>query len=122
MPPIRRRLEEDPVGFGDERVPYDRANPVEGEPAPVPQGMQPGEPEGLLAPQTGTGMLGEMGGGEPTTDQMSTDQLEQMSSGSEADEMLAALEDPNVPPEVKEQIQAEIAMAARRRFAGMGGA
>jgi hypothetical protein len=53
---------------------------------------------------------------------MSTDQLEQMSSGSEADEMLAALEDPNVPPEVKEQIQAEIAMAARRRFAGMGGA
>jgi hypothetical protein len=36
-------------------------------------------------------------------------------------EMAAALEDPNVAPQDKAVIEQQLALAARRRLAGMGG-
>ena len=39
----------------------------------------------------------------------------------ELQELQAALEDPNTPPEMQQMIQQRLAMAARRRMAGVGG-
>lgn len=40
---------------------------------------------------------------------------------AEVEQMAAALDDPNTPPEVKQQIQQQLALAARRQLAGLGG-
>jgi hypothetical protein len=39
----------------------------------------------------------------------------------EVQAMQAALQDPNTPPEVREQIQMQLAMAAKRNLAGLSG-
>lgn len=39
----------------------------------------------------------------------------------EVEQMAAALEDPNTPPEVKQEIEQQLALAARRQLAGLGG-
>lgn len=64
-------------------------------------------------------------GGAPTTDQIPTEGLAAMvgqdSGGQDPQvaEVIAAMEDPNTPPEVLQNIQAMLAMAARRRMAGV---
>lgn len=78
------------------------AAPV-GSEGPMPVGV--GNTGGLGNPE----LEGMAGGGEPTEEDL---QFEQMAS---------AMNDPTTPPEVREAIQAQLAMAARRNLAGMGG-
>lgn len=120
----RRRRDELATGVQDE-VPYDRT------------GLSVGSIGEAQEPQVGLGQLGEeapldaapgevlpMASGE--TPDMAGDLAaldEAPDLGGEEDlmvqEMAAALEDPNVPPEDKAMIEQELALAARRRLAGV---
>jgi hypothetical protein len=75
-------------------------------------------------------MLSQLGAADqaPTTDQLTGDQLGALVGDQgatpedlQAQELEAALNDPNTPPEEKAQIEAMIALAARRSLAGVGG-
>lgn len=75
---------------------------------------------------------GALGGG--TTDQLSNPDLASLNAApdqmmtpedQQAQQLGAALDDPNTPPQIKEQIMQELELAARRQmgqgFGGQGG-
>jgi hypothetical protein len=79
----------------------------------------PGQAMGGLDSLSGLGAGGE-------SEAIPTEELAGMVSADpdavQGEELIAALEDPNTPPEIKAQIQEMLATAARRRMAGiMGG-
>jgi hypothetical protein len=83
---------------------------------PMPVGVgnteQVGNPE--LASMTGgteAGLAGPPEGMAPEPEPVE----------EEVQAMQAALQDPNTPPEVREQIQMQLAMAAKRNLAGLSG-
>lgn len=105
----------------------------------APGGAPAGFDLGALAGGGDQGAMGgapplpgmDAGGGAPgglNTDQLTGQDLSAM-AGSDfsspedqmGDEMQAALLDPNTTPEQRDLIQQQIAMAARRRLAGVGG-
>lgn len=51
------------------------------------------------------------------------DQPEEMMAPEdiEIEQMTAALDDPNTPPDVRQEIEQQLALAARRQLAGLGG-
>lgn len=131
----RRKLEEDqiPTGAGEVQVPFDRTDmedemgPGGGPPAPAAGGTP-----GLLSAAAGppaAGLAGGLGGGLEggNTDLLSESDLSDLGGeefspeDAELEEMIAALEDPNTPPEVRQMIEQQLAVAARRRLAGLGG-
>lgn len=86
-------------------------------------GMSPG-------PVMGGGLGGGLEGGAMDagagTDALTGQDLAAMGGevdpeAAEVEELLAALEDPNTPPEMRDQIEQQIAIAARRRMAMGGG-
>lgn len=83
--------------------------------AGVPVGADPnavGVPLGLEnSDQLSTGDLSSLAGAG--TDAISGDQAQE-------DQMLQQLQDPNTDPALKIQLQQQLAIAARRRLAGMG--
>jgi hypothetical protein len=123
-------------------VAYDRTNPVvpdvvdQGAPAPAgpDQGGMPPDAQGM-PPDQGMPMLAQMGAGgqgapDPTTDGMSDVDLAALGApvqGMQTPEemqvaqMEQALTDPNTSPDQRAAIEAQLAIAARRRFAGLGG-
>lgn len=76
--------------------------------------------------QSGAGALGNLGGVGQSTDDLTGTDLGAMGGdvGSAEDievaQMLSALQDPNTPPDVMQAIQQQLALAARRRLAGVG--
>jgi hypothetical protein len=128
---MRRRGfgEQLPTGVEDE-VPYDQTGMM-GEETPDPAMSVSGLGGGMdLA------ALGQDATMPPTPSSMAPtdpalgqddmamlDQPEEMPAQEdiEVEEMAAALEDPNTPPEVKQQIEQQLALAARRQLAGLGG-
>lgn len=147
---MRRRqqtLQGDP---GTDRIPFDRTDPMVDVPAPQPGGGgssfegQPGggpQDQGLdLLSSMGQnaappgGGLGGLAGPDPSqglgggnTDQLTGADLGSMGGdamdpdAAQVDQMLQMLQDPNTPPDQKQMIQAQIAMAAKRRLAGGAG-
>jgi hypothetical protein len=63
-------------------------------------------------------------GAAPTSDQLSDQDLAQMTEGGDPDvaRVIQALEDPNTPPEMRQRIETMLSIAARRRLAGVNGA
>jgi hypothetical protein len=112
----------------------------EGAPGGGQAGAMPGAPP--AAPQdmaallgglggadaSGGGALGALGGGleGANSDQLTGADLGAMGGdvGSPEDievaQLEAALQDPNTPPEIMQAIQQQLALAARRRLAGLG--
>ena len=101
----------------------------------ITQGPQ-GFDLGAMAQQSPPGIAGTPGlgpdisGGQNqtdfTTDQLTGADLSAMggdlnAEDLQAQDMQAALMDPNTPPQERQMIQQQIAMAARRKMAGMGG-
>lgn len=134
----RRQLEmEGEVPMGEDRIPYDQTDPmvdVAAPPQATPEQTGP-PPGGLLAPMGG-GMqpaaAGPVGAGvEPplNTDDLTGNDLaalgEPVDVGDpqdlEVQQMMAALDDPEVPEEAKLEIQQMLDLAARRRLAGSSG-
>jgi hypothetical protein len=121
--PLRRPDEELAVGSGPMNIGYDRAG-VAGvtsqADAPSILAAAQGEPE----PTAPTGLAGFAPPTEDTS-QLSDEDLAAM-AGEDPDEeavaeMMAALEDPNTPPEQKAILQRELMLAAQRQAAGLGG-
>lgn len=126
-------------------MPYDQTNPVMDDPTapPVDAGAAPPpDPMGGAGGAQGMPMLAQAGamgaGGDPTTDGMSDVDLQGLGAGmqqpgagdmqglqSPEDMQLAqmeqALADPNTSPDERAAIEAQLAIAARRRMAGVGG-
>lgn len=121
-------------------IPSDQTAPVDPSmaPAPAPSPEPGGSPmpgAGAPTPPPGVNsMLAAMGSQstDPTMDptsfqgdtgQMSDDQLASMTgqdpTEADAQAMAAALDDPSVPPDQKQLIQQQIALAARRKLAGV---
>lgn len=83
----------------------------------------PDAPVGILAGPDGQA---QQGGDAGTTDNLTGTQLGELAGGGggaspdEAafQEMQAALQDPNTPPEVRQQIEQQIALEARRQMLG----
>ncbi len=145
---MRRRLQELEGGVPDQRIPYDRTDPMVDVQAGGPQAAPPafeGAPGGgpaMGGPSPGPGLagfdLGALGappeeaggvGAGLDTDQLTGEDLAALSGEGldgltpeelEVQQMSMALEDPNTPPEEKAQIEQLLAMAARRRIAGIG--
>lgn len=75
----------------------------------------------------GDSMLAGLGGGAPDSSMLSEQDLAGMVGAeadptqASADQMIAALQDPNTPLEIKQQIEMQLTTAARRRMAGMMG-
>lgn len=135
--------------MGDPRIPYDRTDPMAEVPTSGPPAVQGGPPsfEGPPVGQAGGLDLGGLGGvpqgGAPgmegagggipgTSDQLTGEDLAALTGDvgsvdpeeAQVEEMMMAMEDPNTPPEVKQQLQSIIELAARRRMAqsvGVGG-
>lgn len=128
---MRRRQDETAV---DPRIPYDQTDPMVDVPAPAPTGGDPAL-EGAQA-QAQAPLLSQLGGQDQgmTTDNLTGAQLGQLVGGDQlppemgspedvqAADLEARLSDPNTPPEERAQIEALIALAARRALAGGGGA
>lgn len=106
-----------------------------GGPADAGAGAAPPAPQDLAsllgglggADQPGAGILGALGGGVgQNTDQLTGADLGAMGGdvGSPEDievaQLEAALNDPNTPPQMIQAIQQQLALAARRRLAGVG--
>lgn len=143
MPAPRRRLDEIGAGLGPASIPYSRVQGEDAMPMLDPQRQQEalamlqgnqGAPDEELdqgAPDMGAPPMGapDMGAGpaDPTTDQLSDQDLETMAGGGAPAggqdpaiaQVLQALEDPNTPPEVRQRIETMISLAARRRMAGI---
>jgi hypothetical protein len=136
MPMPRRRMDELGTGIGPASIPYSRApeeDPFMGmlDPnreqdalaflqknqgggqedvqAPPDQGMTPPPPEAAA----------------PTSDQLSDQDLATMTAPQDTGQdpqiaqVIAALEDPNTPPETRQRVETMLALAARRRMAGL---
>lgn len=143
---MARRRPEDAVGLGPGSVPYDRtggsmlnsdqqAQALQylnqggaqqgGAPPQAPQGPPPvaqGQPTAPPAQPQG-GLLASAGG-QPTSDQFSDEELAALGGGGQQQDpqvqaAIAALEDPNTPPDTRQAIQTMLAIAARRRMAGI---
>lgn len=71
--------------------------------------LPPGQDTSALSDQ----QLGQLGDAAPVGQDIDPEALQ-------VQELTQALQDPNTPPQVKAQIQAELAMAARRKLAGVG--
>lgn len=92
-----------------------------------PGAMMEEEPMG--GPEAmGAGMPPEQPGTAPMSDQIPTEGLAAMVGGDqgapggqdpEVAQVIAALQDPNTPPETRANIEAMLAMAARRQMAGI---
>lgn len=87
--------------------------------SPGGQAAGGGDLSALLGGAGGAGGLGALGGAQGGG-------LEGLGAGAEPDdaelqEMIAMLDDPSTPPEIRAQLEQMIAMAARRQLAGMGG-
>jgi hypothetical protein len=130
MPQPRRRPD---LATGVEAdVPYDRTQlmgdeedqlmpqappPGGGAPQEAPMdlgsmGQQPPMDLGAMGQDPSMGGPGTMGGGAAMPPSPEDAQVEQMA---------AALEDPNIDPQMKMQIEQQLALAARRQLAGLGG-
>src|SRR5262252_2348672 len=73
-------------------------------------------------PGPGAPDLGSLGGAGVNSDQLTGDQLAQMGSTPEdieVEQLSAALQDPNTPPQQQAMIQQMLDLAARRRLAGI---
>lgn len=113
--------------------------PGGGPAGPPGGGMPPAAPQDLAAllgglggtEQSGVGALGALGGEQgglgANTDQLTGADLGAMGGdvGSPEDievaQLEAALNDPETPPDMIQAIQQQLALAARRRMAGLGG-
>lgn len=126
--PMPRRRPELATGVEDQ-VPYDQAG-VMGQDMPqsspaVPPPSDGGQPMDLGAmgapPEQAPmdlGGLGDQGGAPPPQMGMGGDMAPE---DIQAEQLAAALEDPNLPPAQKQQIEQELQLAARRQLAGLGG-
>src|ERR1044072_278099 len=91
----------------------------------------------ILAPDTSDPAVGAAGGTElppgADTSVLSDQDLGAMNAQAaptgtdfdptdlEVQQLQAQLDDPNTPPEIRQQIQAQLSLAARRNLAGVGG-
>lgn len=125
---IQRKRPELPTGVEDE-VPYDQTGMMGSETPDPAMGLGAiGQP---AAPQMDLSSLGQpapssMAPVDPSVvdgDLSMLDQPEEIPSEEDmaVEQMTSALEDPNTPPEMKAQIEQELALAARRQLAGLGG-
>jgi hypothetical protein len=135
MPMMPRRRPDLPTGV-EEPVPYDQTGlmgadtPPDAGPAPMPGGAPAEQAPMDLGAMAGAGQpqmdLGSMG--QPSADPMGLsapapvgDLAPQSPEDAQVAEMAAALDDPNVDPMTKQQIEQQLQLAARRQLAGMGG-
>lgn len=125
-----KRRNELPTGV-ETPVPYDQTGLI-GEETP-PEAAEVNS-LGVPAPSMDLSGLGaeqppEMGSMAPTDPAVGQDDLSMLdqpeelpsSEDLEVEQMAAALDDPQVPPEQKAQIEQQLALAARRQLAGLGG-
>lgn len=136
---LPRRRPDLPTGV-EQPVPYDRSQlmgqDLPPDAAPPPLG---GPPMDQQAPG-----LGDMGGMPPPPSPLDPgmggtdpnaplndmapppavggmDQMPQSPEDAQVEQMAAALEDPNIDPATRAQIEQQLSLAARRQLAGMGG-
>jgi hypothetical protein len=118
------------AGAGQPDIPYDQTQTGD-EQMPQPQAPQAGAASATDQPapidQGTPGVLAGLGDQTATPDSgaLSDQDLSQMVGDpdeAEAQQLAAMLQDPTVPPDQKQQIQAMLATAARRRLAGVTGA
>lgn len=137
MPSTRkRRPDETATGAGDPNIPYDQSPqqlPMPNDPMAMgppdgggqdplaAMGLSGGADMGIGSAPPDLGGLGAPQGQGPAPNAGMDPGLGAGSGNSEVDAMIAALDDPNTPPEVRSQIQQELDLAARRLLAGMGG-
>lgn len=114
-----------PIGAEEPDIPFDQSDepdlplfgsggglPAGGEPAPGFLSQAGSPPPTQIGAESGMpGGEGLMGMGEELSDEdLEVEALQQM------------LDDPNTPPQMKALLEQQLAIAARRRLAGMGGA
>lgn len=118
---VEQAIPYDQTGLAGAELPPDAGMGGAPEPGPMDLGAMGGgaDPMGIdpaaADPSMGgvdPGMGGDMGGGMgaemPTPEDLQVQQMAQ------------ALDDPNIPPAQKQQIQQQLALAARRQLAGLG--
>lgn len=98
---------------------YDRSGLTEQPTSPTPQRGVASPP--TLGGQPGLGGFGGASPNEPTTADLSNQDLAAMTQTPDEqmyEEMAALLNDPNTPPEQRAAIEQELALAARRQLLG----
>lgn len=123
--PMPRRRPELPVGV-DDQVPYDQSGMMDDELAPAAEGPE----QAAVAPEMDLGSvgaepapmdLGALGGLDEVPDQ-GLEGLDSMGpEDAQAEQMAMALDDPSTPPEIRAELEQQLALAARRQLAGLGG-
>jgi hypothetical protein len=134
--PIPRRRPDLATGV-EQAVPYDQtglagadtppmAGPGVGAPDPSAGAAPPMDlgqaAEAPMTPPMDLGAMGQdSGAGDPGVDPTGGMDQGATPEDLQVQQMAAALDDPNVPPEQKLQIQQQLSLAARRQLAGLGG-
>lgn len=134
--PMPRRRPDLPAGVGEE-IPYDQTGlasqdlPPDAGAAPPPVGGDAGGAPmdlgsmGQPAPMDLGGLAQDptMGAGGPDSmsSGMGAEAMPQSPEDAQVQQMAAALDDPNLDPATRSQIEQQLQLAARRQLAGLGG-